>query len=429
MSPFTLFNLALTPLVPALGIYTLHRRHVKGKSALGFAGQWGTISPQMRAFGASKSPKFWIHAVSVGELMTARAFFGALKSEFPGCQIALSTTTDAGFDLAATFLQKGEVALVFGFPLDLPFVLNRVLDALKPDVLALVETELWPNTLHLARKRGIQTFLLNGRVSDNLLKTAPRLGWVWKWMQGNVSLFLMRGESDAARLKTLGANPNRVAVTGDVKLEAPAVEWLPLRESWRAKLGLQGEKLLVAGSTHADEEAMILALYAEIVRHHPTWRLAIAPRHLERCGEVAKLIENAGFFALRRTTNQKMANQTVFLLDSVGELADFYAAADLALVGGSWIERGGHNMIEPILRGCPVLWGPHVANFRAAAQFADENDLGACVEASDLFAQTQKWIQTPRGDFWPRAIAALKPHQGASRRAAQAIKENMAPDF
>ena len=426
MSPFLPYNLALAPLVPAIGIYTLYRRHLQNKSPQSLAGQWGAISPEMRAFGAFDGPKFWIHAVSVGELMTARAFFGALKSEFPGCQIALSTTTDAGFELAATFLERQEIALVFGFPLDLPFVINRVLNALRPDVLALVETELWPNTLHLARQRGVQTVLLNGRVSDNLLKTAPRLGPLWKWMLENLSLALMRGESDAARLQSLGASENQVLITGDAKLEAPAVEWARPRELWRQRLGLQKEKLLIAGSTHEGEEAIILALYQALLREHPTWKLAIAPRHLQRCGEVAKLAENAGFFVQRRTTNQKMGAQTVFLLDSVGELADFYAAADLSLVGGSWIPRGGHNMIEPILRGSPVLWGPHVANFRAAAQFATQNQLGACVQAPDLFMETQKWIETQRGDFWPRATEALKPHQGATQRAVRAIKEHLA---
>ena len=425
MSPFLPFNFALAPLTPVLGIYTLHRRFIKGRSPRSLAGQWGAISPQMRAFGAQTGRKFWIHAVSVGELVTARAFISALKNEFPDCHIALSTTTDAGFELADTFLKKNEVECVFGFPLDLPFVVKRVLDAIAPDAIGFVETELWPNLLHLARARGCETFLLNARVSDNLLKSAPRLGFLWRWMRGNISLFLARGESDAARFQTLGVGENQILITGDAKLETPPLEWAKAREEWRARLGLENERLLIAGSTHEGEETLILELYAALLRDHPSWKLAIAPRHLERSIEVARLIENAGFFVLRRTNNQKMGAQTVFLLDSVGELADFYAAGECALVGGSWIPRGGHNMIEPILRGCPVLWGPHVQNFRAAAQFASENVLGEQIEAENLVAACEKWVPTTRAQFWPRALEALKAHQGAAKRAARAMRETL----
>ena len=428
---FPLFNVLLAPLLPGLGIYTLHRRFIKGKSAESFRGQWGHISPAMRAFGVSGRPKIWLHAVSVGETMAARPLARALKAEIPDLQIALSSTTDTGHHIARAALENGEIELAFYFPLDLPFVVSRVLDALHPAAIGFVETELWPNVLHMARRRGIETFQLNGRVSDNLLKSAPKLGPLWKWMRGNVSQFLMRGASDAQRLQSLGVEAAKIVVTGDVKLEAPAVSSAQLRARWRGELGLRDdEKLLVAGSTHPGEEAMLLDALGALENARPALapRLAIAPRHIERATEVAAQIEARGFRVARRSRGEDLkAPGAVFLLDSVGELADFYAAGDLAFVGGSLIARGGHNVLEPVLRGVPALFGPHMMNFRAAAQLVLENDLGAQIAgASALPGAIEQWLApglkaSLNSDFAARVEAALAPHRGAAARTAQRV--------
>ena len=173
---FPLFNFLLGPFVPALWLYTLHRRFVRGKSAASYAGQWGQITPQMREFGRENGPKIWLHAVSVGETMAARPLARALKARMPNAKIVLSSTTDTGHEVALSAVKAGEAELAIYYPLDLPFVLTRVLNALKPDAIGFVETELWPNTLELARRRGIRTFQLNGRVSDNLLQVGAAIG-------------------------------------------------------------------------------------------------------------------------------------------------------------------------------------------------------------------------------------------------------------
>jgi len=420
---FPLFNALLFPLLPAIWLYTLYRRFGQRKSAASLAGQWGVISPAMRAFGRSRNAKVWIHAVSVGECVAAKPIIAALKQEMPDVAVALSTTTDTGRELAQRMLSNGEIELAFGFPLDVPFVVTRVLNALSPDAIGFVETELWPNLLHLARRQSIPTFLLNGRVSDNLLATAPKLGPLWKWMTGNVSRFLMRSEDDAARLKNLGVAPDKIEVVGDVKLEAPPVSSSQLRAKWRDALGLTNERLLITGSTHDGEEAQILRAFASLREHFPDLRLALAPRHVERCAEVVAMIEGAGLKVARRSQDQKPDEQTVFLLDTVGELADFYAAGDLAFVGGTLIARGGHNLLEPVLRGVPVVFGPSVDNFRAQSQLLLANRLGVQTSGDELESTLRACLQNPMNDFPARVEAVLEPHRGAAKRMARVIAE------
>lgn len=419
---FPLFNFLLAPFVPGLGLYTLHRHYVRGKSVESLHGQWGKITPAMREFGRGDHPKIWLHAVSVGETMAARPLARALKIQIPNLQIALSSTTDTGHAVAVAAQKAGEIEVAFYFPLDLVPPMTRVLNALRPDAIGFVETELWPNVLHLARRRGIPTFQLNGRVSDNLFVNARRLGPLWKWMSGNVTRFLMRGEADAARLEKLGIDPKKIIVTGDVKLEAPAISSAELRRKWRDELGLnEGDNLLIAGSTHPGEEKMIL----EGARATQNLRVAIAPRHVERADEIEALIKAEGFGVARRSRGEKVESPgTVYLLDSVGELADFYAAGDVVFVGGSLIARGGHNVLEPVLRGAPVLFGPHMMNFRAAAELVVANDLGAQLEnASDLEGAITEWLEkASRAAFEARVENALAPHRGAAARAAQIVK-------
>lgn len=379
----------------------------------------------MRAFGRSPHPKIWIHAVSVGETMAAKPILAALRAELPDAQIALSNTTEAGRELGRTFQQRGEVDLAFGFPLDVPLAVLPVLNAIRPDAIGFVETELWPNLLHIARSRNIPTFLLNGRVSDNLLRTAPKLGPLWKWMSGNVTGFLMRGEDDAARLRQLGVPAERIEVAGDVKLEAPPVASALLRTKWREALNLSNEKLVVAGSTHEGEERVLLCAFATLRANNPAIRLALAPRHLDRTEAVATQIEAAGFGVARRSQNQNLDDDSVYLLDSVGELADFYAAGDLAFVGGTLVARGGHNLLEPVVRGVPVVFGPSVDNFRASAELVSKHELGAQTDGDELAATLQKWLERPTDDFGERVEEVLTPHRGAATRMAQAVVERI----
>lgn len=415
-----LFNLILAPLIPALGLYTLHRRFVQKKSVASFKGQWGFVPAEARQ--KDGNPKIWLHAVSVGETIAARPIARALKSQMPNCQIVLSCTTDTGFGAAQALKKCGEVDATIYFPLDIPFVIRRVLSAVSPDAILFVETELWPNLLEAAKRRGIKTFLVNGRVSDNLLQLAPRLKPIWRWMASNLDGFLMRSAEDAERAKKIGAPAEKVVVAGDVKLEAPPVE--NGREKWREILGFSPNQLVwIAGSTHAGEEAICFRVHQKLREKWPDLGLIVAPRHIERAEEVAAILPDAA----RRSHLQKAKNG-VILLDTIGELSEIYAAADVAFVGGSLIERGGHNLLEPVLRGAPVVFGPFVMNFRAAAQLVQANELGEQIEDENgLFEAISRWLENEksRRALPQKTEKALAQHRGAAARVAKFIAQSL----
>ncbi len=423
---FPLFNALLAPFVPLLVLFTLIRRAQGKADDESLLAQWGIYSPLrrhvMRSLGEGAAPVVWIHAVSVGETMAAKPIIKALREQIPDVKIALSTSTRTGQDIAKQMWENREINLAFYFPLDLAPTQNRVLNALRPDAILFVETELWPNLLHLARKKSIPTFLVNGRVSDNLLQSAPKLGPLWRWMSGNLTGFLMRGESDAARLETLGVAREKIVVAGDVKLEMPPLQNEIVRRKWRDELGVgEAERVVVCGSTHEGEEA----IWLEIARQKPKWRIAFAPRHPNRFDAVAALIETEGFETVRRSSGEKWRDGAIFLLDSVGELGDFYALGDAAFVGGSLIPRGGHNLLEPILRGAPVCFGPQVRNFLAQRDLILAHHLGAQVSDSGEIAA---WLEAPqptREEFARRVETALLPHRGAAALMARHISEEI----
>ena len=380
---------------------------------------------------------FWIHAVSVGEQVAARPVARALKAQIPNCKIVISATTDTGFSTAQNYaLKAGEADAVFYFPLDLPFAVSRVLKTIRPNVFIAVETELWPNFLHLARARGVLCVLANGRVSDNLLKRAIKTKWLWRWMISNLDALLMRADFDSNRMKEIARavsavnSENKILVTGDVKLDGARElsrrdEW---RTKWREELKIAPEDLLlVFGSTHPGEEEIALRVFEKLRAKFPNLRLLLAPRHIERTSEVLALIQ-AQNISLSRRSEISNNESSVILLDTIGELSKIYAAADVAFVGGSLVPRGGHNVLEPILRGVPVVFGPHMANFRASAEMVENSLLGDKVESENqLETKLESWLRDDarRNELPQLAASTLAPHQGAPNRIAAHIAEQL----
>jgi 3-deoxy-D-manno-octulosonic-acid transferase len=429
---FYVFNILLLPFYPLLLGYTLWRRYVKGRSAASLRGQWGSVPRDAIESLRGGKPVIWLHAVSVGETMAARPVAKALKAALPGCRIGLSVTTDTGFDTAQGAKKAGEVDAVWYFSLDLPPLCGRALRSVQPDVFLVMETELWPNFLHLARHQGTKTVLVNGRVSDRMQRNVPKLKPFWRWVFSNLDGALLRSPTDAERFqkltRQLGAAPREIIITGDVKLDAasPADSEVlrhTAREKWRGIFGVgQGDLLWVAGSTHPGEEEMILRAFASLKEEFPSLRLVLAPRHIERAGAVEKLIAR-DFSVARRSKNQAPPG-AIGLLDTVGELAELYAAADITFVGGSLIERGGHNMLEPVLRGVPVVFGPFVMNFRDAAALVESSETGTRVaDENQLREAIRRWLSHPekRQSVPQLAADALAPHRGATTRVAEFV--------
>ncbi len=427
---FILYNILLIILWPAAAIYMLWRRFGLKKSAESWRGQWGSVPSEVPEALKSTSPRFWIHAVSVGEVMAARPVARALKSTFPDCGIVVSTTTDTGQDAARQGVERGEFAATFFFPLDFDWTVQRVFKVVQPDAGLLLETELWPNFLHLAKRRGIKVFQINGRVSDNLLRQATRWRGVWKWMTGNITAMFVRSDFDAQRLTQLGVPPSKVLLTGDVKLDGIDANADAAKERQRIRqlLGIEDTSLFwIGGSTHEGEEEMLLQAQQTLQSQcNQPLRLLIAPRHPDRVEAVLQLARDKGCAVVRRSqlSDANPEKDAIIILDTVGELAEFYAAADVAFVGGSLIKRGGHNVLEPVLVGVPVLFGPYMNNFRAAADLVQDAEVGELVNSeTELADALQSWLNdaSKRAQVIQNAEALLSKHQGAAQRVAEAI--------
>ena len=316
-------------------------------------------------------PAGWVHAVSVGEVLAAMPLVEGLQRLAPGLPIVVTTVTDTGARVVRERL-AGRAAHRF-FPLDFPAAVRRTVTAIEPVFLVLMETELWPNTLRIVAGRGVPIMVANGRLSDRSFRRYRRLRRLLRPVLEHVRVFAMQSDEDARRIIALGAAPDRVAVTGNLKHEPPAAT-SGVVELWRRLLGLRaGQPVWIAGSTHRGEEAAVLDAHAEARRRWPDLVLVLAPRHPERAPEVLDLVAARGWAAVRRSGLPREGQEgAVIVLDTVGELAQLYALADVVFVGGSLVAVGGHNMLEPALRGKPVLFGPYTMNFREPARLLAE---------------------------------------------------------
>lgn len=319
----------------------------------------------------------WIHAASVGEVRAARALVRAFKTASPARKVLLSTFTATGYRLARQL--EGVDAAIF-LPLDFHWIARHALARIDPSLLVFIETEIWPNLLREAYRRGIPTLLLSGRLSA---KAFPRY-FVWRGffrkVLGYFTFFGMQSPEDASRIQKLGADEAKIAVTGSLKF-APE----HTGDRWQRIVSARNPRgqLLVAGSSHRGEEEILLQVLALARERFPTLTLVLAPRHPERFGEVEKLLKKSPFAFHRRSQVQvdKYFETDVLLLDTVGELPDFFAAADVAFVGGSLVDVGGHNVLEPARFQKPVLFGPHMSNFASIAE--EMKRIGAAIEVRD----------------------------------------------
>jgi 3-deoxy-D-manno-octulosonic-acid transferase len=324
--------------------------------------------------------------------------------------VVVSTTTATAARLARERL-SGVTELVT-FPLDLPPAIRLVLNAVRPNAFLAMETELWPNLLRILRVRGIPAMIANGRISDRSFR---RYRWVRFFLRPvleSVAVFGMQSEEDARRVIFLGASPEKVHVTGNLKMESTRAEE-GVERLWSRLLGLSDEAVWVAGSTRQGEEEIIARVYQALQRSHPSLVLILVPRHPERIPEVEALLNRLGIGSVRRSAlpGQPRAAGGVILVDTVGELASLYAVADLVFMGGSLIPWGGQNMAEPALRGKPVLFGPHVENFRDAAR---------------LLLQARGAIQVRDGDELVSVMRRLLDDPAERKRMGDVARQAMA---
>src|SRR5581483_11168225 len=341
-------------------------------------------------FNIDGDESIWIHAVAVGEALTARALASDLKARYPRLRLFVSTTTIAGQQVARRSLSM--VDGVFYFPFDFALTSTRTLNLVRPRLFIMMETEIWPNLLRLCRARGVKTVVINGRISS---RSYPRYRLVRRFFArvlADVDRFCMQSDESARRLVDLGADPARVTVTGSLKfdsLELPSAtsHAKPRERVLRFFRNSPNRTVLVAGSTMKGEEAAVLRAFSRVKTMMPSALCVLAPRAPERFGEVERLARDAGFVTTRRTELPIDAEPRadVVVLDSIGELAQLYQLATAVYVGGSLVDHGGHNILEPAIFGKPIVFGPHMQNFkeiadaflasRAAVQVQSEREL------------------------------------------------------
>jgi len=431
---YAAYNVILALLFPLVALAFLWLGIVVGRIRPGLLQRLG-MTPARLSTGRPRGQKsLWFHAVSVGEVVASAPI---IKRVYGSTSLPLvaSVTTATGREVAESRL-SGLLAGISYFPFDFPLPVESVLDALDPACLVLIEGEIWPNLLSLANARGTKIIIVNGRISDGAFRVALLFRPLFKWALSNVHALYMQSATDLERMVKLGASRERAFLGGNVKfdeLDAPAVA----RHS-RADFGLRPEDLVIlAGSTHEGEDEQVLDAYWRVRAYAPEARLLVAPRHLERVGNLEQLILSKGFTCVRRSQLSSAAKGTlgegspVILVDTMGELASLYSLCNVAFIGGSLVRKGGQNVLQPLAHGKPVLFGPHMENFRQIGRSAVEAGVGFQVENSTQLADRilSLWNDEPLRERISEAAGDfISTNRGASDACADAILRLTQPE-
>ncbi|MDE1176131.1 MAG: 3-deoxy-D-manno-octulosonic acid transferase [Edaphobacter sp.] len=398
----------------------LARMTTSGRYRAGLTQRLGRIPAEVREAVAGKQV-IWLHAVSVGEVLATSELVRQLREALPGWVIAVSTTTETGQKLAR---ERYTGSPVFYLPLDFASLVRRYLHLLRPNLLILMESELWPNLMNECARSGVPVAVVNAKISDRSLPRYMRLRRLWRPLLKNVSLFLAQSEENARRLVTIGALPERVLSPGNLKYDVKAPETSAMTILLSGSLS-DGAKVLVAGSTLEGEEAMLLAAWPAVLEAVPDAVMVLAPRHTPRFDAVAALAESHGITPVRasrmKETSQKIAPGSVVLLDTIGDLASVYSLATAAFVGGSLVSWGGHNPLEPARFGVPVAVGPWTHNFREIVEAMRAEDAILIVEESRLPEELARMLRGEERDLGEHGRKVFEAQAGATARVAEAL--------
>lgn len=367
----------------------------------------------------------WIHVASAGEVVAAMPVVKALKKEYPGREIILTVVSHNGYVMAQKMEEKVDEILFF--PFDHKASLARMMDILQPVAIVLTETEMWPNFLHCAKEKDVPVMMMNGRLSENSLMYYQWCKPLMKPLLKSIKVYAMQSETDKKRVIALGAEPERVAVTGNTKWED--IETAMSDKDimiWKRRLSLTGrEPVLVAGSTHEGEEEILLSSYKRIRQTYPSARLLLAPRDISRKEEIKALALAHGQTAIGRTDIEKTTEAPVVIIDTLGEVRHLYHLATVVFVGGSLVPVGGHNVLEAAALGKPVIVGPHMENFKEIYDLLSSR--GACLTVrneEELTETTERILgnEEKGKEIGEKALAVAAERQGAAKRNVALLK-------
>ncbi|MBN1662612.1 MAG: 3-deoxy-D-manno-octulosonic acid transferase [Deltaproteobacteria bacterium] len=394
---YFLYNIILAIAALLLLPYYLLRMLLTGKYRKSLGQKFGLIPPGsitvMRG-----SPRIWIHAVSVGEVTAAAPVVVNLRSRLPGACIVLSTSTETGREMAEKMITEA-TAMVY-FPLDIPFVVRKVIALVKPDVFAMIETELWPNFIRACHKRSVKIVLVNGRISPRSFRRYAMTRFFWMPVLDKIDVAGVISDTDARRLIDLGLSPSRIHVFGNAKYDSFAAKASPdLQKMISEKLDIRtGEKVLVAGSTHDGEEQVILSVYKKLLNVYPDFKLISVPRHPERAQAVAVMAQKEGLEDIIMMSEinggKRRTTEKVIIVDVIGELFRIYSLAAMVYCGGSLVPKGGQNILEPAAWGKVVFFGPHMEDFQDEKTLLEASGAGITIrDGNELFERMVRLIQ------------------------------------
>lgn len=427
---YFLYNLVLILFFVLTSPFFLFKIFISARYRKGITERFGFLSRQIKENLFKDNRYILIRAASVGEVKASKLLVEQLRENFLGYKIVFSTVTPEGYKIAGD-LKLGDVRIFS--PLDFPFCVKEVLRLFKPDLLILVETEIWPNLIKEAKKSGSKIILVNGRISEESFNNYKFIQSLLKNVFGYIDIFSMREEQDKRRIIALGANPDKVVVSGNIKYDQ--LVDIGTKSTDKATIykefGLRDNDLIfVAGSTKKGEEEIILGAYQKVLEKFSKLRLIIAPRHLARVKEIEKIFSKYSVRYVKKTDIEEdssyITDSDVILLDTIGDLIKAYSIATITFVGGSLVPKGGQNIMEPASLGKPVLFGPSMESFFETAELFKRT--GGAQEVEDARELTDKIlyflsnpeIRLAKGEKLHKAVLSM---QGATQRNVDLIKK------
>ncbi|WP_372972825.1 lipid IV(A) 3-deoxy-D-manno-octulosonic acid transferase [Marinobacter sp.] len=372
-------------------------------------------------------PVIWVHAVSVGETIAAAPLVKALLERRPDVPILVTAMTATGAAQALTLF--GDRVQYAYAPFDTPGSVRRFLKRVRPRALVIMETELWPNMIREVNERRCPVFLINARLSARSARGYQRFG---EWVRGlvrQIDWIAAQADEDAARFREIGARGEAISVTGSIKFDVSITDAVR-QQATELRKAFGGRPVWIAASTHEGEDEQLLDAHARVLQDCPEALLTIVPRHPQRFDAVAEMTRKRGFSVARRSEGQAPTAAQVYLGDTMGELMVMFGAADIAFVGGSLIERGGHNPLEPAAWGLPVITGPHVFNFETVYRQLDEGQGLVRVGDSSALGDAVTGLFSHPGEaaaLGNAALTVVEANRGALNQVVEGILERLAP--